>query len=169
MGENEQDSDVEPQDTREALPTRSLADSIAAPRFPPTTLETDTAPSSTKVDCHTNSITSQITESGESLQVLNSELGVGAISTADLIEDAKFYQDATIRYQDAYETLQIQQEELQHRYAQQAQLVEEASEALQAVEAESSVRHQEYVALQNQWKLKFSEPLMKLCHSISTS
>ena len=55
---------------------------------------------------------------------------MGAISTADLIEDAKFYEDATIGYQDAYETLHIQQEELQHRYAQQAQLVEEASEAL---------------------------------------
>ena len=49
---------------------------------------------------------------------------------ADLIEDTKFYQDAALGYQDAYETLHIQQEELQHRYAQQAQLVEEASKAL---------------------------------------
>ena len=105
--ENEQDSDVEPQDTREALPTRSLAGSIIAPRFAPTTLETDTAPSSTKVDPHINSTASQITESGESLQVLNSESGTGAISTADLIEDAKFYQDAAIGHQDAYETLRI--------------------------------------------------------------
>ena len=50
--ETEWDSDVEFQDTREALPPRSLADSIAAPRFTPTTLETNTVPSSTKVDSH---------------------------------------------------------------------------------------------------------------------
>ena len=76
---------------------------------------------------------------------------MGAISTADLIEDAKFYQDTALGYQDVYETLHVQQEELQHWYAQQAQLVEEASEALQAAEAESSARQQEYIALQNQW------------------
>ena len=124
--EDEQDSDVEFQDTWEALPPRSLVDSIAAPRLVPTTLETSIAPSSTEIGHHTR----QITESGESAQVLDSESGAGAISTADLIEDAKFYQDATIGYQDVYETLRIQQEELQHWYTQQAQLVEEASEAL---------------------------------------
>ena len=78
--ETEQDSDVEPQDTREALPPRSLADSIAAPRFTPTTLETNTAPSSTKVDSYISLAASQITESGESLQVLDSELGVGQLA-----------------------------------------------------------------------------------------
>ena len=130
------------------MPSRSLAGSIVAPRFTPTTLERDTALSSTEVDQHIN-LASHITESGESSQVLNSELSMGAISTADLIEDAKCYPDAAIGYQNAYETIRIQQEELQHRYAQQAQLVEEASEALRAVEAESLVRHQEYVALQN--------------------
>ena len=119
------------------------------------------------------SITSQITESGESLQVLNSESGTGAISTADLIEDAKFYQDATIGYQDVYETLRIQQEELQHWYAQQAQLVEEASKALRAVEAESSVRHQEYVALQNQWEAEIwqaiDEAMSQYQHQLSST
>ena len=96
------------------------------------------------------SYASQHSESGESHQVLDSDIGTDAISTADLIEDAKFYQDAALGYQDAYETLHIQQEELQHRYTQQAQLVEEASEALRAAEAESSVRHQELVNLQQQ-------------------
>ena len=124
---SDEDSDVEFQDSREALPPRSLADSIVL-RFAPTTSVTNFAPSSTELvnDHHT----SQISESGESLQVLDSEPGTGSISTADLIEDAKFYQDATIGYQDAYETLRVQQEELQHWYTQQAQLVEEASEAL---------------------------------------
>ena len=54
-------------------------------------------------------------------------------------------------YQDAYEALQLQQEELQTRFTQQAQLVQEASEALRAAEVESSVRQQEIVALQSQW------------------
>ena len=167
--ETEQDSDVEPQETREPLPPRYLAGSIAAPRFTPTALETNIAPSSTEVDSHISLAASQITESGESLQVLNSELGMGAISMADPIEDTKFYQDAALGYQDTYETLCIQQEELQHQYAQQAQLVEEASKALRAVEVESSARHQEYVALQSNGKLKFGKPLMKPCHSISIS
>ena len=53
-------------------------------------------------------------------------------------------------YQDAYDALQLQQEELQHQFTQQAQLVQEASEALRAAEVESSVQQQEIVALQNQ-------------------
>ena len=109
---------------------------------------TTTSPSTRLTNVHT----SQHSESGESLQVLNPDIGIGAISAADLIEDAKFYQDAAIGYQDAYETLPIQQKELQHRYTQQAQLVEEASEALRAVEAESSLRHQEFFTLQQQWE-----------------
>ena len=54
-------------------------------------------------------------------------------------------------YQDAYEALQLQQEELQARFTQQAQLVQEASEALRAAEVESSVCQQEIVPLQSQW------------------
>ena len=119
------DNDVEFQDSREVLPTRSLADSITVPRLPPATLEINQLPSPNLVS-HTN----QTAESGESLQVLDSEIGTGAVNTANLIEDAKFYQDTALEYQDAYETLQLQQEELQHQFTQQAQLVQEASEAL---------------------------------------
>ena len=119
---------------------------------------TTTASSSTGL---TNIHTSQHSESGESLQVLNPDISTGAISAADLIEDAKFYQDAAIGYQDAYETLRIQQEELQHRYTQQAQLVEEASEALRAAEAESSLRHQEFVTLQQQWEADIQHAIDK--------
>ena len=64
-------------------------------------------------------------------------------------------------YQDAYETLCIQQEVLQHRYTQQAQLVEEASEALRAAEAEFSLRHQEFVALQQQWEADIQHAIDK--------
>ena len=55
----------------------------------------------------------------------------------------------------------IQQEELQHRYTQQAQLVEEASEALRAAEAESSLRHQEFVTLQQQWEADIQHAIDK--------
>ena len=71
-----------------------------------------------------------------------------------------------------YETLCIQQEKLQHRYAQQAQLVEEASEALRAVEAEFSARHKEYVALQSQWEAEiqqaFGEAVSQYQHQLSS-
>ena len=142
------DSGVEFQDSREALHPGTLADSVTVLRLVPTTSMPNTAPSSTRL---TNIHTSHHSESGESLQVLNSDISMGAISAADLIEDAKFYQDAVIGYLDAYETLCIQQEELQHQYIQQAQLVEEASEALRAAEAGSSLRHQEFV-MQQQWE-----------------
>ena len=68
MEEDEQDSDVEFQDSREVLPTRSLADSIAVPRFTPATLETNIPLLSTGLGSHAN----QVTESGESSQVLDS-------------------------------------------------------------------------------------------------
>ena len=42
------------------------------------------------------------------------------MDSSNLIEDAKFYQDAAVEYQSAYEALQLQQEELQSRYTQQA-------------------------------------------------
>ena len=64
----------------------------------------------------------------------------GAVGNSDLLEDAKFYQDAATEYQSAYESLK-------HRYAQQALLMEEASGALQATESQASQRHQELLAL----------------------
>ena len=150
------DSDVEFQDSREVLHPRVLADSVTVRKIVPTT--SVTTPSSTRLK---NIHTSQHSESGESLQVLNPDISTGAISAADLIEDAKFYQVAALGYQDAYETLCIQQEELQHRYTQQAQLVEEESEALRFAEAESSLRHQEFVTLQEQWEADIQHAIDK--------
>ena len=87
LEEEEQDSDDEFQDFREVLPSRSLAGSIAAPRLTQATLETNNIqPPFSRLESHQN----QTTESGESLQVLSSESGAGAIGTANLIEDAKF-------------------------------------------------------------------------------
>ena len=113
-----------------------------------------------------------MTESGESLQVLDSESGAGAIGTPNLIEDAKFYQDTALEYQDAYETLWLQQEELQHWYTQQAQLVQEASKALWAAEVQSSIGQQEYVSLQSQWEAEIQwavdEAVSQYQHQLSS-
>ena len=119
---SDEDSDVEVQESRDVLPPRSLSDSIVALRSAPTTLETDITSSSTKLDNHLSLENHCRFSTQSQAQVQLTQLA--------LIEDAKFYQDAAIGYQDAYETLQIQQEELQHWYTQQAQLVEETSEAL---------------------------------------
>ena len=66
----------------------------------------------------------------------------------DLLEDVKFYQHAAFEFQSAYEALRLQQEELQGRCSEQAQLIEETSGALRAVETESSQRYQEIMDLQ---------------------
>ena len=73
----------------------------------------------------------------------------GVQDNLDLIEDAKFYQDAALDYQNAYEALHVQQAELQSRYSQQAHLIKEASEAIKSAEAEASRRHQELLDAQH--------------------
>ena len=45
--------------------------------------------------------------------------------------------------------------------SQQAQLVQEASEALQAAEVQSSIRQQEFVALQSQWEAEIRQAIDK--------
>ena len=63
--------------------------------------------------------------------------------TANLLEDVKYFHNTALSYQDAYEALQAQQVELQTKFTEQAQLVQEASDALKAAEAESAARQQE--------------------------
>ena len=66
--------------------------------------------------------------------------------TANLLEDVKYFHNTALSYQDAYEALQAQQVELQTKFSEQAQLVQEASDALKAAEAESAVCQQELAA-----------------------
>ena len=66
--------------------------------------------------------------------------------TANLLEDVKYFHNAALSYQDAYEALQAQQVELQTKFTEQAQLVQEASDALRANEAESAACQQELVS-----------------------
>ena len=70
--------------------------------------------------------------------------------TANLLEDIKYFHNAALSYQDAYEALQLQQVELQTKFTEQAQLVQEASEALKTVEAESTAKQQEIATLRGQ-------------------
>ena len=66
------------------------------------------------------------------------------------MEDIKYFHNAALSYQDTYEALQLQQAELQTKFTEQAKLVQEASEALKAVEAESTARQQEIATLHDQ-------------------
>ena len=86
----------------------------------------------------------------ESLQTPSSVESANTQHTANLLEDIKYFHNATLSYQDAYEALQLQQAELQTKFTEQVQLVQEASEALKAVEAESTARQQEITTLHDQ-------------------
>ena len=86
----------------------------------------------------------------ESLQTPSSVESANTNHTANLLEDIKYFHNAALSYQDAYEALQLQQAELQTKFTEQAQLVQEASEALKAVEAESSAKQQEIATLRGQ-------------------
>ena len=73
----------------------------------------------------------------------------GVLDQENLIEDAKFYQDAALDYQNAYQALHAQQVKLQGKYSTQASLIEEASAAIKAAEAEAQHRHQELLDVQH--------------------
>ena len=75
-------------------------------------------------------------EQSEFQQSSDVEEPLSTLGTSNLLEDAKFYQDSAIEYQNAYESPQ-------HRYTQPAHLVEEASGALHAAESQASQRKQE--------------------------
>ena len=147
VAEVDSGSEEEFEDSREALPPRSLAESIAAARVPQAAIQSTSQPPSQERRHIVQS------ETGESLQTPENpslDEGENANHVANLLEDVKYFHNAALGYQDMYETLQQQQEELQSKFKEQAKLVQEASEALKAVEAESSMRQQELVALQSQ-------------------
>ena len=82
------------------------------------------------------------------MEEVDIELNTGeGISQEDLIEDAKFYQDAAINYQNAYEALLAQQVELQSKFEAQSHLIQEASAAIDAAETEAKTHHQELLCV----------------------
>ena len=150
-------SDEEFQDSKTEQQPRSLAESITATRVPQVATQQTNQLSPNQSRCQ-----QQQTESVESVQIPSSSPSsvesVESVNThtADLLEDVKYFHNAALSYQDAYEALQVQQAELQTKFTEQAQLVQEASEALKAVEAEATARQQELATelttLRNQWE-----------------
>ena len=130
-------SDEEFQDSKTEQQPRSLAESITATRVPQVATQQTNQLSPNQSRCQ-----QQQTESVESVQIPSSSPSsvesVDSVNThtADLLEDVKYFHNAALSYQDAYEALQVQQAELQTKFTEQAQLVQKASEALKAVEAE---------------------------------
>ena len=136
-------SEDEFQDSNTEPTPRSLAQSITATRVPQVAIQqTSQPPSPTRIRQvqHTKSVESvQTPGSAESVESVNTHM-------ANLLEDVKYFHNAALSYQDAYEALQAQQVELQTKFMEQAQLVQEASDALKANEAESAARQQELVS-----------------------
>ena len=164
MEEAVADSDLEDQGSMVDAP-ESLAASIAVCWSAPTTqpiLLLD-------LSIHTSQDPESVPPIAHQQQDIEDSGGSGDIPVGDLLDNAKFDQDAAFEYQSAYEALHSQQEELQSRYTQQEHLIEEASGALQAAETESSQRYQEIVNLQKSRMLIFSMPSIKLWHSTSFS
>ena len=99
----------------------------------------------------------------EPIQTPSSVESVESINThtANLLEDVEYFHNAVLSYQDAYEALQLQQVELQTKFTEQAQLVQEASEALKAVEAESTTHQRELATelttLHSQWEAEIQQ------------
>ena len=77
-----------------------------------------------------------------SMQQLQSEMEDTNSEHGDIVQDAQFFQDTVIEYQVAYHSLE-------DKYTQQAVLMKEASEALQASESLASAMQQELLVLQH--------------------
>ena len=158
--EGDLSSEEEFQDSNTEPVSRSLAQAIAVPRIPQEA-QTTSQPSPTRVR------QTPRTESVESIQTPGSTESVESTNTheAELLEDVKYFHNAALSYQDAYEALQAQQGELQTKFSEQAQLVQEASDALKANEAESAARQQELVSelttLRNQREVDIQQAVGK--------
>ena len=135
-------SEEEFQDSNTEPVPGSLAQAITATRVPQVAQMTSQPPSPTRTR------QPQQTESVESVQTPGSAESVESANmhTANLLEDVKYFHNAALSYQDAYEALQEQQVELQTKFSEQAQLVQEASDALRANEVESAARQQELMS-----------------------
>ena len=90
VGEVDSDSEAEFQDSREALPTKSLVDSVTVTRVPQaTTTQTMQLPSLELNRHHVEQ-----SESGGSPQTPRSEEGANASHVANLLEDIKYFHNA---------------------------------------------------------------------------
>ena len=91
---------------------RSLAESIAATRVPQVSTFQTAQPSSLDLTEHHIQQTGPV----ESPQTPSSVESANTKHTANLLEDIKYFHNAALSYQDAYEALQLQQAELQTKF-----------------------------------------------------
>ena len=90
------------------------------------------------------------------------ELNTGeGVSQEDLIE-AKFYQEAVINYQNAYEALLAQQGELQGKFEAQSHLIQEASAAIDVAETEAKTHHQELLCVRQDQQKEMDSAVSKM-------
>lgn len=106
VGSSDLDSDLEFQDSREEAPL-SLAASTAVLRSAPTSSTTISFPEVTILDfpqSHASQNPELMPPAVQSQQGDDSSGDYNAIPMGDLLEDAKFYQNAALEYQNAFET-----------------------------------------------------------------
>ena len=154
VAEVDSSSEDEFQDSKEDPPPRSMAESITATRVPQVATFQTAQPQPDLTKHHIKP-----TGPVESPQTPSSVESAKTHHPTNLLEDIKYFHNATLSYQDAYEALQLQQAELQTKFTEQAQLVQEASEALKAVEAESTARQQEIATLRGQWEADIQQAI----------
>ena len=122
VAEVDSSSDDEFQDSKEVLPPRTLTESITAARIPQiATSQTTSQPQPDLSGHHVEQQTRYVEspQTPDSVESANTH-------TANLLEDIKYFQTAALSYQDAYEALQLQKVELQTKFTEQAQLVQES-------------------------------------------
>ena len=83
-----------------------------------------------------------------------------ALGHSDLLEAAKFYQDAVVEYQSAYCSIQ-------DKYTHQACLLEEASGALWATESQASQTQQELLTLKRSCNADIQQAVSRAVSGIS--
>ena len=141
-GQSESGSEEEFEDSRDNLdPGNQIEPPTSNPGSIPGSMEVTAPP----VPTISVSLGGQIS----SREVDINQIEDGALSQEDLSEDAKFYQDVALYYQNAYEVLFVQQVELQDKFKAQSCLMEEASAAIHAAETEVQQHHQDVLHLRH--------------------
>ena len=107
MEESSGESEEEFQDSREDLPPEGPVDPSTLTGQNPTP-----APSTSSAIIQPNASTHPVIQQGIKYGK-GEDYCQGVQDNLDLIEDPKFYQDAALNYQNAYEALHIQKAELQ--------------------------------------------------------
>ena len=124
-GQSESGSEEEFQDSRDRLVPENQVEPTPTPQLLLNPLEVVSAPPTMTSASMGGPVPSREVDTNQEV-----------IGHEDLIEDAKFYQDAAFNYQNAYEVLLAQQAELQDKFKAQSSLMEEASAAIHAAEME---------------------------------